>query len=42
MSPDEKYKPYFEALPTDLSDFPILFTEKELKFLKGTNTLILI
>jgi hypothetical protein len=29
-------------LPTDLSEFPILFTEKELKFLKGTNTLILI
>ena len=42
ISPDEKFKPYIEALPKNINDFPIMFTDNELKYLKGTNTLILV
>ena len=35
-NPDSKWKPYLDILPKDVSNFPLMYTQEEEKYLKGS------
>ena len=38
-APDATFSPWYDIFPTDTSQFPLLFNEKELQYLQGTTLL---
>jgi hypothetical protein len=36
-NPESKYKPFFELMPANFDDIPVMFTDAEKNLLRGTS-----